>query len=361
MSIISPKFPNRGRAALSNTPSRFLAHPSDPTVRQEDPDRDSGSTGRLETRLHRDAARTIVTRNQSPDVPFDQSINPYRGCEHGCIYCFARPSHTRLGLSAGLDFETEIYWKPDAGRLLEEEFDRRGYRPRIIHLGANTDPYQPVERRLGITRALLERFLKYRHPVTVLTKSELIERDVDLLTELARRRLTRVAFSITSLDDQLKRTLEPRAASAHARLRAMRLLSDAGVPVSVMVAPVIPRITDHELEDILAAARQAGASRAGWILLRLPAEVEPLMREWLERHRPQSAAAVFSILASCHGGRSYDARFHHRQRGDGAYASLLHQRFALAVKRLGYSANAPEDLSTTEFCCPSSSHQLGLI
>ena len=356
-----PRSPIPSRAAVSNVPSRYLARQLDATFRQEDPDAAAQGTVRRPTRLHRELARTIISRNQSPDVPFEQSINPYRGCEHGCIYCFARPSHTRLGLSAGLDFESEIYWKPEAARLLVEEWGRRSYCPRIIHLGANTDPYQPVERRLGLTRALLERFLEYRHPVTVLTKGALIERDVDLLAELARKRLTRVAFSITTLDDRLKRTLEPRAASAHARLRAMRLLADAGVPVSVMVAPVIPKLTDAELEDILAAARQAGATRAGWILLRLPLEVEPLMREWLDAHHPERADAVFAHLQAAHHGRAYDASFHHRQRGHSHYTALLQQRFALAVRRLGYQVGDPPDLDTGAFRRPSASGQLGLL
>ncbi len=359
--MLPPKSPIPSRAAMSNAPSRYLARQKDPAYRQEDPDATAIGSVRRPTRLHREAARSIISRNQSPDVPFEQSINPYRGCEHGCIYCFARPSHTRLGMSAGLDFESEIYWKPDAVRLLDEELARRTYRPRIIHLGANTDPYQPVERRLGLTRALLERFLHYRHPVTVLTKGALIERDVDVLAELARKRLTRVAFSLTTLDDRMKRTLEPRAASAHARLRAMRLLADAGVPVSVMVAPVIPKLTDHELENILHEARQAGATRAGWILLRLPLEVEPLMREWLEAHHPHRAHAVFAMLQGAHHGQTYDANFHQRQRGSGQYAALLRQRFDLAIKRLGYETGDPPDLDTKAFRRPTVGGQLGLL
>ena len=357
----SPKTPIAGRGAVSNAPSRFLLRQFDETLRQDDPERDPVGTPPKETRLHREEARSIVSRNQSPDVPFEQSINPYRGCEHGCIYCFARPSHTRLGLSAGLDFETEIFWKPDAARLLEAEFRRPSYRPRTIHLGANTDPYQPVEKRLGLTRALLEQFWAYRHPVTVLTKSALIERDVDLLAELARHRLTRVAFSLTTLDDGLKRTLEPRAASAKARLKAMRVLADAGVPVSVMVAPVIPRVTDQELEELLWAARRAGATRAGWILLRLPLEVEPLVREWLEVHWPESAKAIFAILAQSHGGRPYDSRFHQRQQGSGAYAAMLRQRFEVTARRLGFEKGEPDPLDVTAFLRPVPNGQLSLL
>jgi DNA repair photolyase len=358
---ILPKKPIAGRGAVSNRGSRYLSRQVDETLRHDDPDRDREDMPRKATRLHREVARSIVSRNQSPDVPFEQSINPYRGCEHGCIYCFARPTHTRLGLSAGLDFETEIYWKPDAARLLDEEFLRPSYRPRTIHLGANTDPYQPVEKRLGLTRTLLERFWEYRHPVTVLTKSALIERDVDLLAALAGQGLTRVAFSVTTLNDSLKRTLEPRAASAQARLRAMRVLADAGVPVSVMIAPVIPRVTDLELEDLLQAARQAGATRAGWILLRLPLEVEPLMREWLEIHRPDSVNAIFAILGQSHGGRPYDSRFHHRQQGAGAYAAMLRQRFDVTTRRLGFQRGEPDALDVTAFRRPIRGCQLALL
>jgi DNA repair photolyase len=357
----SPLCPEVGRGAVSNPPSRYLAHRIDADYRHEDPERDALNVPRRPTRLHRETARSIVSRNQSPDVPFAQSINPYRGCEHGCIYCFARPSHARLGLSPGLDFESEIYWKPEAATLLDEAFRRPGYQPQTIHLGANTDPYQPVEKRLRVTRSLLERFLAARHPVTVLTKGALIERDVDLLAELARHRLTRVAFSVTTLDDRLKGALEPRAASARARLRAMRLLAQAGVPVSVMVAPVIPRITDGELEDLLAAARDAGATRAGWILLRLPLEVDPLMREWLEAHFPERVRAVYSALEAAHGGRAYDSRFHHRQTGTGAYSALIQRRFEVATRRLGYQRGAPDDLDTGAFRRPSSGGQLSLL
>ena len=356
-----PRLLQTGRAAVSNAPSRYLKHAVDATFQQEDPEADQAPRIRVATRLHREDARSIISVNSSPDVPFEQSINPYRGCEHGCIYCFARPTHARLGLSAGLDFETEIFWKPDAARLLREAFDRRTYRPRTLQLGANTDPYQPVERRLGLTRSVLEVCLEYRHPVSVLTKGSLIERDVDLLAELSRHRLARVAFSLTTLDDTLKRTLEPRAASPRGRLRAMRLLAESGVPVSVMVAPVIPRITDHELEDILGAAREAGARRAGWILLRLPLEVEALMREWLDTHRPSSREAVFSVLRSIHGGRSYDSRFHHRQHGGGEYASLLRQRFTLAAKRFGYRMDEPLELDVASFRRSSAQRQFDLL
>jgi DNA repair photolyase len=331
---------HRGRGAVSNTPSSYLER----TVDLDAEVRESPAT-----RVHLEQARTIISRNRSADVPFDQSINPYRGCEHGCVYCFARPSHTRLGLSAGLDFETEIYAKPRAAELLRDAFERPQYRPSVIHLGSNTDPYQPVEQRLRLTRALLECFLEYGHPVTVLTKSALVLRDLDLLTELARRRLVRVALSVTTLDDDLKRILEPRASAGAARLRAIGALRAAGVPTAVMVAPVIPYLTDGEMETILTAARRAGAERAGWILLRLPLEVQALFTEWLNVHRPGAARRVLARLGDSHGGRLYDSRFHHRKTGSGPYAGLLARRFDVAKRRLGYATTEPEPLDVTRF------------
>jgi DNA repair photolyase len=349
MTVQSPFQSRPGRGALSNVPSRYLSATVDTSCRQADPDEQDVTASWQPTRLHREKAKTIVTRNDSPDVPFEQSINPYRGCEHGCVYCFARPSHARYGLSPGLDFETEIFWKPDAAELLTQWLSRPGYRPVPIHLGSNTDPYQPVERRLGLTRSLLDVLVQFRHPVTLLTKSALIERDLDLLRELARRGLTRVAFSLTTRELALKRTLEPRAASPQARLRAMRTLTDAGIPVTVMVAPVIPGITDHEMEDLLAAAREAGATRAGWILLRLPLEVEPLMREWLQCHFPDRAARVLSLLSQCHNGPVYEASFGVRQRGRGPVAQLLRRRFDLAIRRFGYCTDDEPPLDISQF------------
>jgi len=334
------RFHQPGRGAVSNAPSGYLER----TV-----DIDAEFREFSATRVHIEQARTIISRNRSVDVPFDQSINPYRGCEHGCVYCFARPSHTRLGLSAGLDFETEIYAKPRAAELLRDAFERPHYHPSVIHLGSNTDPYQPVEQRLRLTRALLECFLEYGHPVTVLTKSARVLRDLDLLTELARRRLVRVALSVTTLDDELKRILEPRASAGTARLRAIGALSAAGVPTAVMIAPVIPCVTDGEIETILAASRRAGAERAGWILLRLPLEVRGLFSEWLGVHRPAAARRVLARLSDSHGGRLYDARFKHRKTGSGPYAELLARRFDVAKRRLGFTTAPPEPLDLTQF------------
>jgi DNA repair photolyase len=345
--------PIKGRGALTNRRSRYLATSHDP-----EPAEDAGEPARHPaTVVHTEAARTIISRNTSPDVPFSQSINPYRGCEHGCIYCFARPSHARLGHSPGLDFETQLYAKPRAAALLDAELRRPGYVPEVIHLGANTDPYQPLERDYRITRQLLEKLLEFGHPVTVLTKSALVLRDLDLLAELGRRRLTRVYLSITTLDGELKRTLEPRTASAAARLRAVAALAAAGVPTGVMVAPVIPAVNDHELEAILAAAAAAGARRAGWILLRLPLEVAALMEEWLAAHRPLAAARVMSLVRDARGGRANDPRFGHRMRGHGAYAELLARRFATAARRLGLAHEA-EPLDATQFRPPSPQYTL---
>ncbi|HEX2494218.1 MAG TPA: PA0069 family radical SAM protein, partial [Steroidobacter sp.] len=267
-------------------------------------------------------ARSIISRNQSPDIPFDQSINPYRGCEHGCIYCYARPSHSYLNLSPGLDFETRLFYKKDAARLLEQELAAPGYRCSPITIGANTDPYQPIERDLRVTRAILEVLARYRHPFSIITKSAMIERDIDILAPLASDDLVHAFVSIATLSNELKRTLEPRTASPAARLRAMRKLADAGVPVGVMAAPVIPVLTDFELERILRAAAGAGARAAGYVLLRLPHEVKGLFREWLATHEPLKAKHVMSRLQEMRNGRDYDARWGHRQRGEGEYAQL---------------------------------------
>jgi DNA repair photolyase len=354
--------PIKGRGAQSNRSSRYLrlATDSSPEFVDAAP-ADEAAPARLPaTTLHLEAARTIISRNDSPDVPFGQSINPYRGCEHGCVYCFARPTHAYLDHSPGLDFETQIYAKPDAARLLDAELRRPGYRPDPVHLGANTDPYQPLEREARITRQILEKLLEFGHPVTVLTKGVLIERDLDLLAELARRGLARVAVSITTLEVGLKRTLEPRAASPAARLRAVASLAAAGIPTAVLVAPVIPAVNDHELESILEAAAAAGARRAGWILLRLPREVRDLMAEWLATHRPLAAARVMNLLRGARGGRDSDARFHSRMRGAGAYADLIDRRFAAAARRLGLEGGPAPPLDTTQFRVPAAGGQLAL-
>ena len=306
-----------------------------------------------------DRTRTIIARNRSPDVPFDRSINPYRGCEHGCVYCYARPSHAYLGLSPGLDFETRILVKPEATRHLRAELARPGYACQPIALGSNTDPYQPLERRLRITRAILELLAETRHPVGIVTKSALVCRDLDLLAPMARDGLVNVHVSITSLDRGLARTLEPRAASPPRRLAAIRALAAGGVPTGVMVAPVIPALTAHELEAILAAAAEAGAVSAGWVLLRLPHEVKELLAAWLDRHAPDRARHVLSLVRQTRDGRLNDPEFGRRMRGQGVHAELLAQRFRLACLRLGLNRHRMP--GRTDLFRPPASDQLDLF
>jgi DNA repair photolyase len=316
----------------------------------------------LETVVMPEPARTIISRNDSPDLDFSQSINPYRGCEHGCIYCYARPSHAYLNLSPGLDFETRLFYKADAAALLERELAAPGYRCTPITIGANTDPYQPIERDYRVTRSVIEVLVRCRHPFSIITKSALIERDLDLLAPAARERLVQVFVSITTLSNELKRTLEPRTASPAARLRVIRNLTEAGIPVGVMVAPVIPVLTDSELESILAAAAEAGAKSAGYVLLRLPHEVKDLFREWLEVHEPLKAKHVLSRLHAMRGGRDYDSRWGVRQRGEGEYARLLKKRFELACERHGLNRERRIEHDCTSFTPPAvGPQQLSLI
>lgn len=289
----------------------------------------------LATSVQVDACRSIITRNDSPDVPFDRSINPYRGCEHGCSYCFARPGHSYLGLSPGLDFETKLFAKPDAAKLLEKELRKHSYRPAPIAFGTNTDPYQPVEGKWRVMRQCLEVLRDFNHPLTIVTKGHLITRDLDILEPMARRRLVHVGISVTTLDRDLCRKLEPRASVPAARLSAMRQLVQAGIPVTAMVAPVIPMITDPELERILEAVSEAGARGAVYILLRLPHEVKDLFADWLAQHFPDRARHVLSLLRQQRGGRLNDPRFGDRMRGQGPYAQMLSQRFRLACRKLG--------------------------
>lgn len=348
----------KGHGALSNPAGRFDTLEIERTeddwyVEAEPPD--------LAQTVLPDHARGLITQNDSPDVGFDLSINPYRGCSHACVYCFARPSHAYLGLSPGLDFETKLFYKADAARVLEAELSRPSYVCKPIALGINTDGYQPLERGLRITRGILEVLTGCRHPVTIVTKSTLVLRDRDLLIELARDRLVSVTLSITSLLNETKRTLEPRAASPQARLRVIEDLARAGVPVGVMVAPVIPVITDHELERILGAARDAGAGFASYVLLRLPHEVKTLFREWLAAHHPDRAAHVMSLIQQARGGKDYDSQFGARMRGTGPYAELLRQRFELALRKLGFAAAAGRHaLATDLFVPPRASPQLEL-
>lgn len=295
----------------------------------------------LRTKVALENARSIITRNASPDVPFDRSINPYRGCEHGCIYCYARPSHAYLGLSPGLDFETRITAKPDAARLLAREIARPSYRVAPIAMGTNTDPYQPLEARMAIMPPLLRVLRDWNHPVTLVTRGHTVLRDLDLWAELAARDQAAVGISVTTLDAGLARALEPRAPAPQVRLKMIRALARAGVPVRVMVAPVIPVLTEPEIEHILAAAREAGAAHASIIPLRLPHEVAPLFRDWLQRHRPGMAARIMGKMQAMRGGRDNDPRFGHRFRGEGVEAQLIRQRFRLARRRLGYREGAP--------------------
>lgn len=349
----------KGRGAVGNPTGRF-----EPYVREAvsdgwwlDPEE---GEQRPRTEVAADASRSILARNDSPDVPFERSINPYRGCEHGCVYCFARPSHAYLGLSPGLDFETKLSAKHEAPRLLREALRKPGYKPSTLALGANTDPYQPIERKLEITRGLLQVLLEARHPVTIVTKSALVLRDLDLLVPLAEQGLVRVCLSITTLDGKLARILEPRAPQPKRRLQALRQLSQAGVPTAVLAAPMIPAINDVELEALLEAATGAGAEAASWVLLRLPRELGPLFEAWLEAHFPDRKAKVLSILREARGGRLYDARFGSRMRGEGAYAFLLARRFALAVRRNGLNRRAWE-LDCSRFRVPPPAGQLPLL
>ncbi len=327
---------HKGRGATFNPKVRFESAGVDPfddgwgslaQAREETP--------RPPTEVVPDASRTVIVRNRSPDIPFEQSINPYRGCEHGCIYCYARPSHAYLGLSPGLDFETRLLAKFDARHLLEGELARPGYRCQPIALGTNTDPYQPVERRLRITRGILEVLAQCRHPVTIVTKSAAVLRDLDLLSSMAEDGLARVAVSVTTLEPTLARTLEPRAAAPYRRLQVVRALSEAGVPVSVMMAPIIPALNDHEIEGVLEAAAGHGARHAGYVLLRLPHEIKELFTAWLEAHTPLRAERVLSLVRQCRGGRLNDPTFGRRMRGEGPYAELIAKRFALAKRRFG--------------------------
>ena len=341
---------HRGRGAQSNRAGRFETQ-----AREQIDDgweREEEEPPKVETIEHIERARSIITRNESPDIGFDRSINAYRGCEHGCSYCFARQTHAYLGHSAGLDFERDIYVKVNAVELLRHELADKRYRPKPIAIGTNTDPYQPAEREHRLTRGILEVLLESRHPVTITTKSALVVRDLDLLSEMAELGLVRVALSITSMDHRLSRQMEPRASTPEKRLEALRLLSEAGIPTSVMAAPMVPAINDSELERILDAAAAQGATGAGMILLRLPGEVRDVFREWLLRHFPDRVRHVMSLVRDARGGRDNDPRFGLRMRGDGPYAVLLQQRFEKARTRYGLD-RAPPALRTDLFAAPT--------
>jgi DNA repair photolyase len=350
MSEIERRLVHKGRGTLSNAVGRFEPH------QRAIVDDGWGSADEpalpLETSLIEDTTRTIIARNQSPDIPFDRSINPYRGCEHGCVYCFARPTHAYLGLSPGLDFESRLFYKPRAAELLRGELSKPSYRCQPMALGTNTDPYQPIERKLAITRQILEVLSEFNHPVTIVTKGALVQRDIDILAPMAARRMARVAVSITTLDRALARRMEPRAATPERRLETIRALSEAGIPASVMAAPMIPGLNDHELEAILAAARDHGASAAGWVLLRLPLEIKDLFTEWLETNAPMRARHVLSLVRDTRHGKHNSAEWGERMRGDGAYADLIAQRFRLALKRLGLDQRERTPLDVSQFRPP---------
>ena len=297
-------------------------------------------------------SRTIISRNDSPDIPFTQSINPYQGCEHGCIYCFARPTHAYHDLSPGLDFETRLFAKPNATELLACEIGKRGYVCEPIALGTNTDPYQPIEREWKVTRSVLELLARWRHPFTIVTKSALVERDLDLIAPMARDNMARVYVSITTLDRQLARKLEPRAATPQRRLQTVSTLASAGVPVGVLIAPIIPQLTDCDLEAIVDAAARAGAQSAGWVMLRLPREVAPLFRAWLDEHYPLRAAHIMSLVQQIRGGRDNDSAFGTRMRGNGTLAELIATRFRLARARNGMGDHRRAPLDTSQFTPP---------
>lgn len=348
----------KGRGAVSNPQGRY-----ETWTRQAEDDgwwREAGIDPTVPTRVIDEPAASALTRNDSPDIPFDRSVNPYQGCEHGCIYCYARPAHAYKGLSPGLDFETLIYARTGIAERLRQELTRPAYRPAPICLGANTDPWQPVERRLGLTRQVLEVIAESRHPLTLVTKSALVERDIDLLTDLARDGLVQATISLPVLDEALARRMEPRAASPRRRLVTIERLATAGIPVSVLVAPVIPQLTDLDLERVLQAAAGAGARSAGYVLLRLPHELKGLFEDWLTVHYPLRAAHVMRLVRQMREGRDYDATFFRRQTGSGIHAELIARRFGLACRRLGLDTEGPA-LRTDLFRPPAPPGQLTLF
>ncbi|MEZ5572475.1 MAG: PA0069 family radical SAM protein [Halioglobus sp.] len=341
----TPLNPVKGRGAPGNPDNRYQ-----PT-RVEWDDGIEGPTPVTECRAV--TASSIISRNNSPDIPFAQSINPYQGCEHGCIYCYARPTHAYLDMSPGMDFETRLTYKVNAAQQLQRELGRTAYRCASITLGANTDPYQPVEKRLGITRDILQLLQRCRHPVSIITKGALITRDIEILADMARDNLCSVAISITTLDSEMKRVMEPRAASHQARLATIAALNTAGIPVTVLFAPVIPALNDGEMENILRAANSAGATAAAYILLRLPLEIRDMFFQWLHQHYPLRAEHVISLIRQSRGGADYDSRFGHRMRGTGTFADLLAQRFRLCCKRLSLNQREQANLRTDLFVPPA--------
>jgi len=347
----------RGRGALTNDSGRF--EPKSRTL-IDDGWGVNDAPPPLRTVVTAETARSILSRNTSPDLPFDRSVNPYRGCEHGCVYCFARPTHAYMGLSAGLDFESRLFAKPNAATLLAKELSRKGYEPAPIAMGTNTDPYQPIEQTYRITRSILEVLSDFNHPVTIVTKSARVTRDMDILSDMAKRNLVKVALSVTTLDAKLARTMEPRASTPARRMEAMKLLSEAGIPVGVMVAPIIPALTDSEIEKILTGAAYAGAQSAGFVLLRLPLEVRDLFVGWLKENLPDRAEHVMSLIRSMRGGKDYDATFGVRGHGTGPYAWQISRRFEIASKRLGLN-RGKWNVDCSKFAVPGQGKQLDLL
>ncbi len=339
----------RGRGAISNAAGRYE---SAGRVAVDDGwDNLDLPSPPIKTQMIKDSTRTIIARNSSPDISFDRSINPYRGCEHGCTYCFARPTHAYLGMSPGLDFESKIFYKPEAAGLLEKELRAPGYNCRTMAMGTNTDPYQPAERQYKITRSILEVLARFNHPIGFVTKSALITRDIDILAPMAAQNLAKVAISVTTLDAQLARKMEPRASTPARRIEALRQLSAAGIPTAVMFAPLIPGLNDHELESVLAAAKDAGVTSAGYVLLRLPLEVKDLFQEWLAAEVPERASRVMSLIRATRNGKDYDPAWQKRQRGEGPIAEAAAARFQLARKRFGFNKDR-RPLDTSKFKPP---------
>ncbi|MCC9622621.1 PA0069 family radical SAM protein [Thalassospira sp. MA62] len=358
---ILPASRQKGRGAVSNIDGRFERH-----VHQAVDDgwisslMENADAPNVKTTLGIDGARSVITRNQSPDVPFDRSINPYRGCEHGCVYCFARPTHAYLGLSPGLDFETRLFWKPNAADLLRKQLSSRSYSPAPIVIGTSTDPYQPVDRDKQLTRAIIKVLADCQHPFSLITKSALVTRDMDLIAPMAQANRASVAVSVTSLDHRLSNLLEPRASAPHRRLDAIRKLSDAGIPVTVLCAPIIPGLNDMEIENLVAACADAGAREIGHIVLRLPLEIGDLFEEWLDAHYPNRKAKIMSLIAQMRDGARYQSEFGTRMRGTGPIAELIARRFAAARKKHDLN-NRSLNLDCTGFKRPSADGQMSLF
>ena len=348
----------KGRGTVSNAVGRF--EPQTREVFDDGWDAVEEELPKLRTELGIDSAKTIIARNKSPDIPFDRSINPYRGCEHGCVYCFARPTHAYYGLSAGLDFETKLFHKPDAASLLRKELSKPGYKPAVMALGTNTDPYQPVDRTVGLTREILQVLADFNHPLSIVTKSANVLRDIDILAPMAERGLASVYLSVTTLDPHLANKLEPRASTPSKRLKAIQTLAEAGIPTGAMTAPIIPAITDWEIERLIEAAAENGADRAGYVLLRLPLEIKSLVEEWLETHAPDKKERVLSLVRQTRKGKAYDSTWGKRLTGEGPYAEMIRNRFRLACKKHGLNRETFSH-DTLQFAVPGRAEQLALL